>query len=111
MGSTRVLAVVSIVLGVAAIALPYFFGTLAVMALGGVQANTMVPFISRVATANTQPRADPTESGRPGMDEPRSQGRKTPPMVIRATAREARDRTSACRRSSPRACLDQPESL
>jgi uncharacterized membrane protein HdeD (DUF308 family) len=36
MGSTRFLAVVSIVLGVAAIALPYFFGTLAVMALGGV---------------------------------------------------------------------------
>jgi uncharacterized membrane protein HdeD (DUF308 family) len=36
MGSTRYLAVVSIVLGVAAIALPYFFGTLAVMALGGV---------------------------------------------------------------------------
>jgi len=36
MGSTRILAVVSIVLGVAAIALPYFFGTLAVMALGGV---------------------------------------------------------------------------
>jgi uncharacterized membrane protein HdeD (DUF308 family) len=36
MGSTRILAVVSVVLGVAAIALPYFFGTLAVMALGGV---------------------------------------------------------------------------
>jgi uncharacterized membrane protein HdeD (DUF308 family) len=36
MGSTRFLAVISIVLGVAAIALPYFFGTLAVMALGGV---------------------------------------------------------------------------
>jgi len=35
-GSTRFSAVVSIVLGVAAIALPYFFGTLAVMALGGV---------------------------------------------------------------------------
>jgi len=36
MGSTRFLAVISIVLGVAAIALPYFFGTLAVMVLGGV---------------------------------------------------------------------------
>jgi uncharacterized membrane protein HdeD (DUF308 family) len=36
MGSTRFLAVISIVLGVAAITLPYFFGTLAVMALGGV---------------------------------------------------------------------------
>jgi uncharacterized membrane protein HdeD (DUF308 family) len=36
MGSTKFLAVVSILLGVAAIALPYFFGTLAVMALGGV---------------------------------------------------------------------------
>ena len=30
MGSTKFLAVVSILLGVAAIALPYFFGTLAV---------------------------------------------------------------------------------
>jgi len=36
MGSTRFLAVVSILLGVAAIALPYFFGTVAVMVLGGV---------------------------------------------------------------------------
>jgi uncharacterized membrane protein HdeD (DUF308 family) len=34
--STRFLAVVSILLGVAAIVLPYFFGTLAVIALGGV---------------------------------------------------------------------------
>jgi uncharacterized membrane protein HdeD (DUF308 family) len=36
MSSTRSFAVVSILLGVAAIVLPYFFGTLAVMALGGV---------------------------------------------------------------------------
>ena len=36
MSSTRFFAVVSILLGVAAIVLPYFFGTLAVMALGGV---------------------------------------------------------------------------
>ena len=36
MGSTRFLAVVSILLGVAAIILPYFFGTFAVMALGAV---------------------------------------------------------------------------
>ena len=36
MTSTRIFAVVSVLLGVAAIALPYFFGTLAVMALGGV---------------------------------------------------------------------------
>jgi uncharacterized membrane protein HdeD (DUF308 family) len=36
MSSTRFLAVVSILLGVAAIVLPYFFGTLAVIALGGV---------------------------------------------------------------------------
>jgi len=34
--STRFFAVVSIILGVAAIILPYFFGTFAVMALGGV---------------------------------------------------------------------------
>ena len=36
MASMRIFAVVSVLLGVAAIALPYFFGTLAVMALGGV---------------------------------------------------------------------------
>jgi len=36
MALTRIFAVVSILLGVAAIALPYFFGTLTVMALGGV---------------------------------------------------------------------------
>jgi uncharacterized membrane protein HdeD (DUF308 family) len=36
MSSTRFFAVVSVLLGVAAIILPYFFGTLAVMALGGV---------------------------------------------------------------------------
>jgi uncharacterized membrane protein HdeD (DUF308 family) len=36
MNSTRIFAVVSVLLGIAAIALPYFFGTLAVMALGGV---------------------------------------------------------------------------
>ncbi len=36
MDSTRLFAVLSIVLGVAAIALPYLFGTLAVLALGGV---------------------------------------------------------------------------
>ena len=36
MTSTRFFAVVSILLGVAAIVVPYFFGTLAVMALGGV---------------------------------------------------------------------------
>ncbi len=36
MSSTRLFAVVSILLGVAAIILPYFFGTFAVMALGGV---------------------------------------------------------------------------
>lgn len=36
MGSTRIFAVVTILLGVAAIVLPYFFGTVAVMALGGV---------------------------------------------------------------------------
>jgi uncharacterized membrane protein HdeD (DUF308 family) len=36
MTSTRIFAVVSVLLGIAAIALPYFFGTLAVMALGGV---------------------------------------------------------------------------
>jgi uncharacterized membrane protein HdeD (DUF308 family) len=35
-GSTQFLAVVSILLGVAAVVLPYFFGTLAVIALGGV---------------------------------------------------------------------------
>jgi len=34
--SSKFFAVVSILLGVAAIVLPYFFGTLAVMALGGV---------------------------------------------------------------------------
>jgi len=34
--STRSFAIISILLGVAAIVLPYFFGTLAVMALGGV---------------------------------------------------------------------------
>jgi len=34
--STRSFAVVSVLLGVAAIVLPYFFGTFAVMALGGV---------------------------------------------------------------------------
>jgi len=34
--STKFLAIVSVLLGVAAIVLPYFFGTLAVMALGGV---------------------------------------------------------------------------
>ena len=36
MSSSKFFAVVSILLGVAAIVLPYFFGTLAVMALGGV---------------------------------------------------------------------------
>lgn len=36
MRSTRILAVVTILLGAAAIVLPYFFGTLAVIALGGV---------------------------------------------------------------------------
>lgn len=36
MGSTRLFAVVSILLGIAAIALPYFFGTLTVVILGGV---------------------------------------------------------------------------
>ena len=36
MNSTKSFAVVSILLGVAAIVLPYFFGTLAVMALGAV---------------------------------------------------------------------------
>jgi hypothetical protein len=36
MGSRKFLAVVSILFGVAAIALPYFFGTMAVMSLGGV---------------------------------------------------------------------------
>ncbi|MGB5830981.1 MAG: DUF308 domain-containing protein [Thiohalocapsa sp.] len=36
MGSTRIFAIVSILLGVAAIALPYFFGKLAVLVLGGV---------------------------------------------------------------------------
>ena len=36
MSSTRSFAVVSILLGVAAIVLPYFFGTFTVMALGGV---------------------------------------------------------------------------
>ena len=36
MSPTRFFAVVSILLGVAAIILPYFFGTFAVMALGGV---------------------------------------------------------------------------
>lgn len=36
MGSTRLFAVLSILLGVAAIVLPYFFGKLAVIALGGV---------------------------------------------------------------------------
>ena len=36
MGSTRMFAVVTVSLGVAAIVLPYFFGKLAVMALGGV---------------------------------------------------------------------------
>ncbi|ESQ13697.1 MAG: hypothetical protein N838_14260 [Thiohalocapsa sp. PB-PSB1] len=35
-GSTKLFAVVSMLLGVAAIALPYFFGTLAVLVLGGV---------------------------------------------------------------------------
>jgi len=35
-GSTRFFSLVSILLGVAAIVLPYFFGTLAVMALGGI---------------------------------------------------------------------------
>jgi len=34
--STRLLPIVTILLGVAAIVLPYFFGTLAVMTLGGV---------------------------------------------------------------------------
>lgn len=36
MGSTRTLAVVTILLGVAALVLPYFFGTVAVMALGAI---------------------------------------------------------------------------
>ncbi len=36
MNSTKTLAVLSILLGAAAIIVPYFFGTLAVMALGGV---------------------------------------------------------------------------
>lgn len=36
MSSTKIFAVISILLGAAAIALPYFFGTLAVMVLGGV---------------------------------------------------------------------------
>jgi len=36
MSSTRFFAVISILLGAAAIILPYFFGTFAVMALGGV---------------------------------------------------------------------------
>jgi uncharacterized membrane protein HdeD (DUF308 family) len=36
LSSTKVLAIVSVLLGVAAIVLPYFFGTLAVMVLGGV---------------------------------------------------------------------------
>lgn len=36
MDSTRIFSVVTILLGVAAIVLPYFFGTVAVMALGGV---------------------------------------------------------------------------
>lgn len=36
MGSTRFLAVVTILLGVAALVLPYFFGTVAVIALGGI---------------------------------------------------------------------------
>lgn len=36
MRSTRIIAVISIVLGIAAIALPYIFGTLTVAVLGGV---------------------------------------------------------------------------
>ena len=46
MSPTRIFAVVSILLGVAAIILPYFFGTLAVMALGGVMlANGIVTLL------------------------------------------------------------------
>ena len=36
MGSSKIFAIISILLGVAAIALPYFFGTMAVVLLGGV---------------------------------------------------------------------------
>jgi uncharacterized membrane protein HdeD (DUF308 family) len=36
MRPTRILAVVTLLLGIAAVVLPYFFGTIAVMALGGV---------------------------------------------------------------------------
>ena len=46
MSPTRIFAVVSVLLGVAAIILPYFFGTLAVMALGGVMlANGIVTLL------------------------------------------------------------------
>ena len=36
MNSTKIIAVISIMLGITAIVIPYFFGTLAVMVLGGV---------------------------------------------------------------------------
>jgi uncharacterized membrane protein HdeD (DUF308 family) len=54
MNSTRLFAVISILLGAAAIVLPYFFGTLAVMALGGVMLAGGIVALLYVADARNE---------------------------------------------------------
>ena len=54
MSSTKLFAVVSILLGVTAIVVPYFFGTLAVMALGGVMLASGIVALIYVKTARKQ---------------------------------------------------------
>ncbi len=54
MSSTRLFAVVSIMLGVTAIVVPYFFGTLAVMALGGVMLASGIAALVYVSAAPKQ---------------------------------------------------------
>jgi uncharacterized membrane protein HdeD (DUF308 family) len=52
--STRFFAVLSILLGAAAIVLPYFFGTLAVMALGGIMLASGIVAVLYVNDARKQ---------------------------------------------------------
>jgi len=54
LSSTKSFAVVSILLGVAAIVLPYFFGTFAVMALGGVMVASGIVAVLYVNDARKQ---------------------------------------------------------
>lgn len=54
MSSTKLFAVVSIALGVTAILVPYFFGTLAVMALGGVMLASGIVALTYANTARKQ---------------------------------------------------------